>query len=262
MWQARVVAVLVVLEGLAAGAAVAQPQQGPYAPADVEDGQRLFMASCANCHGPDGDAVTGVDLGHGQFRRASTDTELADIIRRGIAGTAMPPGNYSNTQATEIVSYLRSLAVSPRVTTAPGNPERGRALFEGKGQCLTCHRLNGKGSRLGPDISDIGSIRRAADLERALVEPAATVRPQNRNVRVITRDGTAITGRLLNHDTFTLQMLDAGEQLRSFAKSSLREITFIPSSSKTSYRGKLTAEEIADLVGYLVTLRGVKPVTP
>jgi putative heme-binding domain-containing protein len=260
MWQARVVAVIVALEVFAAGAAVAQ--RGPYALADVEDGQRLFMGSCANCHGPDGDAVPGVDLGHGQFRRASTDSELAEIIRRGIAGTAMPPGNYSNTQATQIVSYLRSLAALPRATTAPGNPERGRVLFEGKGQCLTCHRLNGKGSRLGPDITDIGSIRRAADLERALVEPAATVRPQNRNVRVVTREGTTITGRLLNHDTFTLQMLDAGEQLRSFAKSSLREITFIPSSSKTSYRGKLTAEEIADLVAYLVTLRGVKPVTP
>ena len=231
-------------------------------PADIEDGQRLFMNACANCHGPDGDAVPGVDLGHGQFRRASSDADLTSIIRGGIPGTAMPPGNYSNTQATQIVSYLRSIATSAQATVVRGDPERGRALFEGKGQCLTCHGVNGRGSRLGPDISEIGRVRRTADLEKALVQPAATVRPQNRSVRVVTGDGATITGRLLNHDTFTLQLLDSTERLRSFTKSSLREITVIPASPKTSYRGRLSNEEIADLVGYLATLKGSGTVTP
>ena len=184
------------------------------------------------------------------------------IVRGGIPGTAMPPGNYSNTQATQIVSYLRSVATAAQATIARGDPERGRALFEGKGQCLTCHGVNGRGSRLGPDISEIGRVRRSADLEKALVQPAATVRPQNRSVRVVTGDGATITGRLLNHDTFTLQLLDSTERLRSFTKSSLREITVIPASPKTSYRGRLSNEEIADLVGYLATLKGSGTVTP
>jgi mono/diheme cytochrome c family protein len=46
-------------------------------PADIEDGQRLYLGACTNCHGPDGNTVPGVDLGHGQFRRASSDAELA-----------------------------------------------------------------------------------------------------------------------------------------------------------------------------------------
>src|SRR5207253_3821740 len=133
-----------------------------YAGADIEEGARLFLATCSACHGADGEAVPGVDLGHGQFRRASTDDELVEIIRRGIAGTAMPPSNYSNVQANQIVAYLRSLAVSAQNALAPGDADRGRALFEGKGQCLTCHRIDGIGSRLGPDISDIGQLRRAA----------------------------------------------------------------------------------------------------
>jgi putative heme-binding domain-containing protein len=234
----------------------AAAQQAAYSPADVQDGERLFMASCANCHGPDGDMVPGVDLGHGQLRRASSDADLIEIIRRGIPGTAMPPGNYSNTAATQIVSYLRSVAASHQASVVRGDPGRGRELFEGKGQCLTCHTVNGKGSRLGPDISDIGRVRRTADLEKALVDPPSIVRPQNRSVRIVTRDGVTVTGRLLNHDMLTVQLLDSHEQLRSFAKAGLREITIVQTTPKTSYRGRLTAEEIADLVGYLATLKG------
>jgi putative heme-binding domain-containing protein len=239
---------------LTAGRAAAQPPA--YSPADAQDGERLFMNSCANCHGPDGDVVAGVDLGHGQFRRASSDAELIDIIRRGIPGTAMPPGNYSNTAATQIVAFLRTLAASKQATVARGDATRGRELFEGKGQCLTCHSVNGKGPRLGIDISDVGRMRRSAELEKALIDPVPVVRPQNRTVRLVTRDGAVVTGRLLNHDMMSVQMLDSHEQLRSFSKSGLREFAVVDKSPKTSYRGKLTAAEIADLVGYLATLKG------
>ena len=247
----------------AAAVSLAAPvaaEQRPSTPADIEDGQRLFISSCANCHGPDGDAIPGVDVGHGQFRRASSDSELADIIRRGIPGTAMPPANYSNTQATQIVAYLRSLAVLPEKIA--GDDGRGRIVFEGKGQCLDCHGVNGQGSRVGPDLSDIGQVRRASELERAIVEPGEDVRPQNRTVRVVTRDGTTVTGRLLNHDTFTVLMLDSQEQLRSFLKSSLREVTFIKTSSKPSYRNRLSTQEVADVAAYLMSLKGVKAVSP
>jgi putative heme-binding domain-containing protein len=256
--RVRLVTVLVAASLVASGVAAAEvgAQSREYSAADVQDGERQFMNACANCHGPDGDAVAGVDLGHGRFRRASSDADLVDIIRRGIPGTAMPPGTYSNTAAAQIVSFLRSVAASSQATVARGDPGRGRALFEGKGQCLTCHGLNGKGSRLGPDISEVGRVRRTADLEKALLDPDPVVRPQNRSVRLVTRDGTTVVGRLLNHDTLTIQLLDSHEQLRSFAKAGLREIVFVKTSPKTSYRGKLTPEEIADLVGYLATLRG------
>jgi len=237
-------------------------QQAVPSPPDVEDGQRLFVGSCANCHGPDGDAVPGVDLGHNQFRRASSDADLIEIIRRGIPGTAMPPGNHSNTQATQIVAYLRSLGVSPQRSTNGGDVSRGQALLEGKGQCLTCHQVNGRGSRLGPDLSDVGQLRRAADLERAIVDPSGPVRPQNRAVLVVTKDGETISGRLLNHDTFTVLMLDSTERLRAFSTSALREVSFSKTSSKTSYRDKLSSQEIADLVAYLTSLKGVKAREP
>ena len=44
--------------------------------ADIEDGGRVFRDTCANCHGPDGDGVAGIELGRNVFRRAKTDQYL------------------------------------------------------------------------------------------------------------------------------------------------------------------------------------------
>ena len=94
------------------------------------------------------------------------------------------------------------------------------------------------------------------------MDPAPEVRPQNRMARVVTRDGATITGRLLHHDTFTLLLLDSQEELRAFNKADLRDLTVIKSNPKTSYRGRLTTQELADVVGYLVTLKGTRASRP
>jgi putative heme-binding domain-containing protein len=237
-------------------AAATLSAQHEYPATDVENGGRLFLGTCAGCHGPDGDGVANVDLGHGQFRRASTDEDLIRIIRTGIPNTGMPPNNVSEVNAGNIVAYLRSIAAASRSTSAPGDPVRGQAIFEGKGDCLSCHRVKATGSRIGPDLTDVGALRRAAELEQSLLEPAATVLPNHRSVRVVTRGGTTTSGRLLNHDAFTLQLLDATERLVSFQKSDLREYAFVDGSAMPSYRGRLSAGEVADVVGYLVSLKG------
>ena len=220
---------------------------------DLLDGERAYQASCANCHGPDGNLIAGIDLFRGQFRRPMTDEDLVRIIRTGIPNTPMPATSMAVEQASKIVAYLRSLAASTREGPIMGNAARGQAIFEGTGACTGCHRVNGIGSRTGPDLSRAGQ-RRAAELERALLDPAADVQPANRTYRVVTRDGTTLTGRLLNHDTFTVQMIDSKEQLRSFVKADLREHGFAETTMPSS-RGRLTAQEIADVVAYLTTLR-------
>jgi putative heme-binding domain-containing protein len=222
---------------------------------DIEDGSRAFRTSCQSCHGPDGDEIAGVDLGRGQFKTASSDADLVRIILNGVPGTAMPPVRMPEQQAARIVAYLRSVAASKRSATAAGDPIRGRSLFESKGKCATCHLVNGAGGRLGPELSRIGQVRRAVELEQSLVEPAAEVLPVNRFYRVVTRDGAMVSGRLLNHDTFTVQLLDSSEQLRSFVKADLEEHGFV-ATPMPSAKGSLTAQEVADVVSYLVSLKG------
>lgn len=234
--------------------------QHEYPATDVENGGRLFVASCAACHGPDGDAVPNVDLGRGQFRRGTTDEELIGIIRNGIPNTAMPPNNISAVNAGNIVAYLRALAAEKRSTSVSGDAGRGKAIFEGKGNCTSCHRVRGAGSRNGPDLTNVGGLRRAVELERSVVDPGAVVLPNHRAFRVVTRAGVTTTGQLLNHDLFTVQLLDSKERLVSFQKSNLKEYGFVDTSPMPSYRDRLSAEELTDLVSYLVSLKGqVKP---
>ncbi len=138
-----------------------------------------------------------------------------------------------------------------------GNAAAGAAIVAGKGMCLTCHRVQGKGSRLGPDLTDIGTLRTIEQLMTSLVEPDAEILPENRFYRVVSRDGVATSGRLLNLDTFQVLLLDEKEQLRSFQKSELREHGFIKTSKMPSYRERLSRQELADVIAYLSTLKGV-----
>jgi putative heme-binding domain-containing protein len=154
---------------------------------------------------------------------------------------------------------LATAAVRSQNAPSPGNPSAGAEIVTGKGQCLSCHRVHGAGSRLGPDLTDVATSRSPEQLHASLVEPDAEILPENRRYRVVMRDGTTIIGRLLNHDTFQVLMMDAKEQLRSFTKADLREHGFVKESAMPSYRGKLTPQELADVVAYLMTLKGVAP---
>jgi putative heme-binding domain-containing protein len=229
-------------------------------PETIRRGANVYFSNCINCHGPDGDRVSGVNLASNRFRKAKTDQDLIDIVRKGIPGTPMPPASFSEEQAAAIVAYLHSMANSPRSVlsseTPPGDPARGQAIFESKGQCLSCHRVSGTESFVGPDLSGIGATRRNADLETSLLDPNSEIREENRTLRAVNRDGSAVTGILLNQDTYSLQILDPHGKLVSLHKANLREFEILKTSPMPSYRDKLTPEEIADVVSYLVTLKG------
>jgi putative heme-binding domain-containing protein len=222
---------------------------------DVEDGKRVYQASCATCHGPDGNLIAGIDFGRAVYRRVFSDDELATLIVAGIPNTPMPPNPaMSREQALRVVEYLRSMGEG-RETTADGDARRGRALFEGKGECRDCHAVRGAGSRVGPDLTRIGLVRRAGELERSLLDPAAEVQPENRFYEVVPKNGQRVVGRLLNRDTFTVQLLDLDERLRSFAIADLRAHGFTATPMPPA-RDKLSTAEIADVVSYLSSLRG------
>jgi putative heme-binding domain-containing protein len=136
-----------------------------------------------------------------------------------------------------------------------GDAANGKALVTST-KCLDCHRIGDTGSRLGPDLSDVGDRKTPEQLQRAIVAPDEEVLPENRSVRVVTRAGATVTGRLLNQDAFSVQLIDAGEQLKSYAKSDLRELTILEKGLMPSYEGQLNAQQIADLVRYLASLKG------
>jgi len=155
------------------------------------------------------------------------------------------------------VACVCVLTALPLLQLSPGDAVKGRALIESS-KCLDCHRIGETGSRLGPDLSEIGKLRSSDLLQRAIVTPDAEVLPEHRFVRVVTRDGTSVTGKLLNQDAFSIQLIDAREQLKSYLKSNLREHAILEKGLMPSYEGKLTAQQIADIVSYLESLKGLE----
>jgi len=135
-----------------------------------------------------------------------------------------------------------------------GDPASGKSIFEGKGNCTGCHRIKGNGSHFGPDLSEAGS-RSQAQLETSIVDPDAEIAPANRMVQVVLKNGTTTVGRLLNEDTFSVQLIDKAERLLSFQKADLKEYAFETKSPMPSFKDKLGAQEVADVVAYLGSLK-------
>jgi mono/diheme cytochrome c family protein len=184
------------------------------------------------------------------------------------------------------ISPLRYAQTAPDIPLPPGDAVRGKAIFESsKGNCRSCHRVNGTGSLYGPDLSAIGvpsrgggnggrgggaagNARGAApapaaaptpqQLAQSILDPNAVVSVQNRYVRLTMKDGKTIWGKLFNVDTFGIQILDSGEKLVNVPKTDVRDMTM--ASPMPSYRDKLTSQELADVIGYLTSLTGQYPI--
>jgi cytochrome c oxidase cbb3-type subunit 3 len=235
-----------------------QDRAPQYFQSDIQYGAQIFASQCASCHGENGDMIPGVNFRAGQFKRVLSDNDLRLTITNGVPGTAMQPFTFGASELTGIVSYLRNMNSFSAQGLLVGNPARGRALFEGAGNCTSCHAVNGKGPLVAPDLGDIGALRTAELIHRTLLDPAASMLPANRPVRAVTLGGKVITGRRLNEDTYTVQLIDEQERLLSLTKADLREFTVLKSTPMPSYRDKFSAQELADLEAYLLSLRGVK----
>ena len=247
-------AVLVVGIGTSASWAQAPPLPNVGPPGPPPNGEQLYMENCVECHGPEGDVVPDVDLGHGRFRRATTDPELVGIVLRGIPNTAMPPNNFSEAQASAIVQFLRAKA--SRAAASAGNAANGQAIFTGKGNCTSCHRVNGVGSRVGPDLSEIGRLRHSTDIERAILEPDFIDRAEQ-SFRAAGHARRRDHHRADAESGHLHRAASRFERAAALAaRADLKEFTFIDKSPMPSYRGKLSPQEMTDLVSYLVSLQG------
>jgi putative heme-binding domain-containing protein len=254
----RLIACIVLLAAAfaapARGQALAtQNRPGQYSQEDIAAGSRAYGPQCSQCHGRDGDQISGIDLRRGLFRRSTTDEDLVRVITSGTSA-GMPPFKLQPSELRGLVAFIRA-SFDTTASVRVGDAARGRAIFEGKGMCGACHRVTGRGPRTAPDLSDIGIARTPAALERSIRDPSSAMLPINRPVRIVTNDGRTIRGRRLNEDTFTVQLIDEEERLISIAKRDTRTFEVETKSPMPAYDNRLAADEIADVVAYLLTLR-------
>jgi putative heme-binding domain-containing protein len=258
-WLGGLLAFAAVASALAAHNA-GQEHAGQYAQSDVIKGAQIYTAQCAVCHGLAGDAVASVDFKLGRFRLAVSDDDLGRIIRAGFPASGMPPMKLEDAEITAVIAFIRA-GMDTSASALPvkiGDVARGRALVYGKADCLRCHRIHDQGGRSAPDLSEVGSSRSPAAIHLSLIDPSKSMLPSNRPIRAVTREGKLITGRRLNEDTYTVQLADEEGRLLSLSKNELREYRVLTTSPMPSYQGKLTQEEIADVLAYLLSLTDPK----
>jgi len=233
-------------------------------------GEFQFRLNCAFCHGLGArGGGRGPDLTRAQKRHGRTDADLFHTINEGIPGTAMP-ANGSTGQGVgmteeeiwQVITYIRSVEVKTPPQPA-GDAGHGKQLFFGSAACATCHMVNGKGGRLGPDLSTTGSARATPYLIESVRDPSRRLAqgvfeamkefPQEyETVKVETADGQKFIGVVLNEDNFTLQMMDMHEQLHLFDKAKLRAFEKSRESLMPAYDQKmLNDKDLHDILAFL-----------
>jgi putative heme-binding domain-containing protein len=213
------------------------------------------VATCSGCH--------SVNVAISQrMTRAEWSDVMNDMVSKGAQGTSG--------ELDSVVTYLSTNFgkgnVSPTAGGRPSEPAEQMAplsapeiaaakkLIQTNG-CLSCHRVGEVGSYIGPDLNDVGSHLSADQIFHVLGFPNDMVQPDNRTVQLITHDGQRVTGRILNQDGFSVQLIDPSSELRSFEKANLRQFVIVTTNPMPSYATKLNNEDMRTVVRYLVSLR-------
>jgi len=270
--KSQLVILLSAIATLVFGAGTSHAQaKNPYAgdPKIAKLGESQFRSNCAFCHGLGArGGGRGPDLTRAQKRHGNSDEEIFHNVHDGIAGTAMPPATaggigvgMTDEEIWQVITYIRS--VEKKAPADIGNPARGKELFYGSAACGTCHMVNGKGGRLGPELTTTATSRSAEYFAESVRSPSKRLAqgimevmkdfPQEyETANVTTADGTKYQGVVLNEDAFTLQVLDTREVLHSWEKSSLKSYEKTRQSLMPAYDEKtLPEKDLQDLLAFL-----------
>lgn len=228
----------------------------------VLDGKITFEASCVRCHGMDASGLTGPSLKRPKLKHAPDLASFIRVVEFGIPGTGMPSNwAITDTDCHQLYAYINYLKNQGK-ETPKGDSTAGKKVYAIAG-CATCHIMNGEGNSVGPELSEIGASRNAAYLKQAIIDPAATL-PESTDIdngygfslylpiKIITNDGTEITGLRINEDTYTIQLKDAANNYYSFNKDEVKSIEKqYGHSLMPSFKDKLSDKEIENLVAFL-----------
>ncbi len=242
-------------------------------------GEFEFRANCAFCHGLGArGGGRGPDLTRTPKKHGDSDAELFNTINNGVPGTAMPPNGatqqgvgMTEEEVWQVVTYIRSVEKKADAKSLE-DADHGKQLFYGSAACGTCHMVNGKGGRLGPDLSGASAGRSTEYLKESLREPSKRLAQgiseamkefsqEYETASVTTADGTKYQGVVLNEDAFSVQVLDTRETLHLWDKSSLKSFEKSRQSLMPAYDEKaLSEKDLQDLLAFLAAsgARGAK----
>jgi len=189
-------------------------------PQAVAAGSKLFMGSCAGCHGPDGGGgARGPNLVRRSLWHPLSDDAIFNVIRKGVPSAGMPPTQLPDDQTWNLVAFLHALTGPASTNPVPGDAAAGKAIYSGaKAGCANCHAIRGQGGHLGPDL----------------------------------KNGKTLKGVAKNRSNYSLQFVDTAGRLHLIAMNDVRELALSSTTPMpTDYVKRLTRDELRDLLAYL-----------
>lgn len=249
--------------GLTGAVAAAQtPTKNPYEgnPDAILAGMGGYRVRCADCHGTDGRGVRGPDITT-VWSTGRTDEGLFDTVRRGVPNTEMPAfaaPRASDRDIWQMLAYLKTLATPAPADPPRGNAEAGAKIF--RTMCVACHKVDGRGGRLGPDLSRIGTGRSREVLMARIRRGSEDFRLGYEPVTVTTPDGKPIEGVKKNEDLFSVQIMDTRERIQGYEKDKVKGVENGKKSAMPIFGpDRLSDSDLDDLLRYLQTLKGFDP---
>lgn len=153
----------------------------------------------------------------------------------------------------------RTDAVTPQqVLKIPGDLARGKKIFfhTDSVQCNACHRIEGQGGKVGPELSKIGRKRTSEHLLQSILEPSREIEPQYLTWMLQTIDGQAYSGLLESKTDRVITLRDSRNKQIQVPAAEVeilkpQEISLMPELLMQD----MSASEIADLLAYLSSLQ-------
>lgn len=217
-------------------------------------GKRTYSSACTGCHGLDGRGTERApNIANSAKIRDLSNAQIAKIISNGLPDAGMPAfPSLTAVQVQSIVAYLRTLQGDGDAASSPGDPNRGKELFFGKGVCSRCHAVNGQGGFLGPDLTSPDFLLSAKDILDAIVKPNRIARAGYKRAVVTTHAGDKVQGLVRNEDNFSVQLQEEDGTYHLFQKSDLQNFEYLTQPlMPTDYGTRLTPAELNDLVSFL-----------
>jgi putative heme-binding domain-containing protein len=138
-----------------------------------------------------------------------------------------------------------------------GDPWAGRRVFFGRrATCSTCHCIDGRGGRTGPDLSNVAAAKGDADLLSALLHPSESTSPDYQGYLVLLHDGHAYRGTQFHFRGEAAEMrLEDGAMLRFQLSDAEEYIALAESIMPERLEENLSVREVCDLTAFLKSLR-------
>jgi putative heme-binding domain-containing protein len=256
--RARLLIAIPILIVVFAGSAAAQKTAPKKAATGATDGEQLFSMTCAVCHGKGGTGSIGPALRGPRF----TTKYVAATMRAGRPGTMMSSfvSSFTAGEIEAIARYVASLQapMGPAPDGLKGDPALGEGIFFANVvyACGHCHTVNGRGARVGPDLTARSRALSPRELfQRIVVVPHNAPDARYRTVRLTTKVGMILEGIpagemgniLFFYDTSTLPPLLRRIPKADITQREKRDESVMPSD----YAAKLTLQELLNVVAFL-----------